>query len=98
VSLKQTRSSYCRPDWRTLALVHVDYDAITTSPIPDAPPDFHTTLFPVTDDSILPGAQKLVDQLKKQHYYTDTANFDLRCQVCKVGLKGETGARQHAMQ
>ncbi|KAG7566880.1 hypothetical protein FFLO_01381 [Filobasidium floriforme] len=76
----------------------IHYDAITTSPVPDAPADFHTTLFPVTDDSILPGAQKLVDQLKKQHYYTDTANFDLRCQVCKVGLKGETGARQHAMQ
>jgi len=75
-----------------------DYDAITTSPIPDAPSDFHTTLFPTSDDTILPGAQKLVQQLKQQHYYTDTANFDLRCQVCKIGLKGETGARQHAMQ
>jgi ubiquitin thioesterase OTU1 len=81
-----------------IVLIRLDYDAMTTSPIPDAPYDFHTTLFPTSDDTILPGAQKLVQELKQQHYYTDTANFDLRCQVCKVGLKGETGARQHAMQ
>jgi ubiquitin thioesterase OTU1 len=35
--------------------------------------------------------------LKGRHYYTDTATFDLRCGVCGVGLKGEKGAREHAM-
>jgi hypothetical protein len=38
-----------------------------------------------------------VDGLKGRHYYTDTATFDLRCGVCGVGLKGEKGAREHAM-
>ena len=36
--------------------------------------------------------------LKSRRYYTDTANFDLRCGICQVGLKGEKGAREHAMQ
>lgn len=64
----------------------------------DAPVDFCTSVFPATDDLILSRASQLVAQLKARHYYTDTQNFDLRCQVCKVGLKGEKGAREHAMQ
>jgi ubiquitin thioesterase OTU1 len=75
----------------------IDYDAITLSPLEDAPPAFHTTVFPMTDTSILPTAEKLVRQLKARHYYTDTATFDLRCGVCGTGLKGEAGARDHAM-
>jgi hypothetical protein len=38
-----------------------------------------------------------VGKLKDDHYYTDTATFDLKCGVCGVGLKGEKGAREHAM-
>jgi len=38
-----------------------------------------------------------VKGLKDRHYYTDTASFDLRCGVCGEGLKGEKGAREHAM-
>lgn len=75
-----------------------DYDAIVAAPMADAPVDFCTTLFPATDDLVLSCASQLVAQLKARHYYTDTQNFDLRCQVCKVGLKGEKGAREHAMQ
>ena len=37
-------------------------------------------------------------QLRARHYYTDTATFDLRCGVCGTGLRGENGARDHAMQ
>jgi len=76
----------------------IDYDALTLSPLPVSPPSFHTTVFPVSDTTIIPTAEKLVSQLKARHYYTDTATFDLRCGVCKVGLKGEKGAREHAMQ
>lgn len=63
----------------------------------DAPASFHTTVFPVHDDSVLDAARELVGKLKEQHYYTDTATFDLRCGVCGEGLKGEKGAREHAM-
>lgn len=75
----------------------LDYDAVSLSPLPSAPPSFHTTVFPVHDDSVLEAAGKLASQLKARHYYTDTATFDLRCGVCGVGLKGESGAREHAM-
>ncbi|WVR06526.1 hypothetical protein IAU60_003557 [Kwoniella sp. DSM 27419] len=76
----------------------IHYDALTLSPVPVSPPSFHTTVFPITDDSILPTAEKLISQLKARHYYTDTANFDLRCQICGKGLTGEKGAREHASQ
>ncbi|KAI9634711.1 uncharacterized protein MKK02DRAFT_16490 [Dioszegia hungarica] len=75
----------------------IHYDAITLSPVESAPPSFHTTVFPVSDDTIVSTAITLVSQLKARHYYTDTSNFDLRCGVCKIGLKGEKGAREHAM-
>ncbi|KAL1413133.1 ubiquitin-specific protease otu1 [Vanrija albida] len=76
----------------------IHYDAITLSPLETSPPSFHTTVFPVNEDDILPTAEKLVTTLRKRHYFTDTANFDLKCGVCGVGLKGEKGAREHAMQ
>lgn len=79
-------------------LTLADYDALTLAPMLDAPPDFHTTVFPVSDQSVMHTAVQLVDKLKSRHYYTDTANFDLRCGVCGTGLRGEKGARDHAMQ
>lgn len=51
----------------------------------------------MADDTIVSTAIELVSKLKARHYFTDTANFDLRCGVCKIGLKGEKGAREHAM-
>ena len=75
----------------------IHYDAVSLSPIEAAPPSFHTTVFPVADQTILLGAETLVAQLRKRHYYTDTATFDLRCKTCGAGLKGEKGARDHAM-
>lgn len=47
----------------------------------DAPREFQITVFPALDTTILPAAQKLVQRLKENRYYTDTASFDLRCQV-----------------
>lgn len=81
-----------------LSLTVSDYDAVTLSPLPVSPPAFHTTVYPVSNQAILDAVQELVRDLKSRKYYTDTANFDLRCGVCGVGLKGERGAREHAMQ
>ena len=75
-----------------------DYDALTLSPLAVSPPSFHTTVFPVSDSTILPTSEKLIANLRARHYYTDTSTFSVRCGVCGVGLKGETGAREHAMQ
>nr|ODN89778.1 ubiquitin thioesterase OTU1 [Cryptococcus depauperatus CBS 7855] len=76
----------------------IHYDAITLSPEKSAPPSFHTTIFSASSLEILETADKLVAQLQARHYYTDTSNFDLKCGVCGKGLKGEKGAKEHAMQ
>jgi ubiquitin thioesterase OTU1 len=70
---------------------------MTLAPEPGAPAAFHTTVFPTSDNATLAAAQTLAARLKSNKYFTDTANFDLRCGVCGVGLKGEKGAREHAM-
>ncbi|WAR54871.1 hypothetical protein PtB15_4B489 [Puccinia triticina] len=85
----------------------IHYNAITLSPIPREelsnqltcfPPelDFDTTIFPTDEDSFLHAALQLVSQLRQMHYYTDTALFTLRCEICKTALVGEKDARSHA--
>jgi len=80
----------------------IHYDAASLAPSPDAPPEWHQTLFPVSaaDDSdpILAGAKKLAGILRGKRAYTNTATFDLRCEICGKGLKGEKEARAHAEQ
>lgn len=70
---------------------------MTLAPMEVAPPSFHTTVFPIADKAVMDAAQKIVEKLKGKKYYTDTAHFDLRCGICGIGLKGEKGAREHAM-
>lgn len=63
----------------------IHYDAATVSPMLDAPADFHQTIMPVVsqgdDDPILTAAKKLADKLRAKKAYTNTATFDLKCQV-----------------
>ncbi|GJE90719.1 OTU-domain-containing protein [Phanerochaete sordida] len=81
----------------------IHYDAATIAPILDAPDDFHQTVVPregedADSDPILAAAKKLADKLRAKRAYTNTATFDLRCQICQKGLKGEKEAREHAQQ
>ncbi|KAI0797963.1 OTU-domain-containing protein [Abortiporus biennis] len=83
----------------------IHYDAATVAPILDAPADFHQTLLPIMSgegeddkDPYLVAAKTLADKLRAKRAYTNTATFDLRCQVCGQGLKGEKEARAHASQ
>ncbi|KAF5389812.1 hypothetical protein D9757_003704 [Collybiopsis confluens] len=81
----------------------IHYDAATLAPMVDAPADWHQTVFPITstntsDDNILIAAKKLADFLRSQKAFTNTATFDLKCEVCGQGLKGEREARAHAEQ
>ena len=63
----------------------IHYDAATVAPMLDAPADFHQTIMPVVsqgdDDPILAAAKKLADKLRAKKAYTNTATFDLKCQV-----------------
>lgn len=66
----------------------IHYDAATVAPFPDSPDVFHQTVFPIQSegdgDPILVAARKLADRLRAKKAYTNTATFDLKCQVVLV--------------
>ena len=68
----------------------IHYDAATIAPFPDAPPEFHQTVVPVADaaegDAVLVAAKRLADKLRAKRAYTNTATFDLKCQVRVMSL------------
>lgn len=87
----------------------IHYDAFTftyldvvpslTFPPPNL--EFDQTSFPadpVLSESMLEAASKLVEQLRKEHQYTDAATFTLRCEQCRKALVGEKEASKHAME
>ncbi|KIO26237.1 hypothetical protein M407DRAFT_202565 [Tulasnella calospora MUT 4182] len=76
----------------------IHYDAVSLTPVPDAPLDFHTTIFPVSSEAIMQGAAQMATKLRAKKAYTNTATFDLKCERCGKGLKGEKEARQHAAE
>ncbi|GJJ12658.1 hypothetical protein Clacol_006902 [Clathrus columnatus] len=76
----------------------IHYDATSLAPTPGAPPDFHETVFPVSNRAILDAASELASRLRSQKKYTNTATFLLKCEVCGKGLKGEKEAREHASE
>ncbi|KAG7447953.1 OTU-domain-containing protein [Guyanagaster necrorhizus] len=78
----------------------IHYDAVTLAPMLEAPTEWHQTVFSVSSaddsDSILVAAKKLTDSLRAKKAFTNTSTFDLKCEQCGQGLKGEKGARAHA--
>ncbi|KAG8703819.1 ubiquitin-specific protease otu1 [Ceratobasidium sp. 395] len=77
----------------------IHYDAVSLAPTPDAPLDFHATVFPIEgSDYISQGATKLASQLRASRKFTNTSTFDLKCEICGKGLKGEKEARAHASE
>ena len=84
----------------------IHYDAVTFTPLEpsasDCYPynlDYDQTQFSRTNEAFaLAGTLDLARKLKAKHYYTDTAGFALRCEVCKTALKGEKEAQAHAKQ
>ncbi|PPQ63060.1 hypothetical protein CVT24_005915 [Panaeolus cyanescens] len=78
----------------------IHYDAASLAPSPEAPAEWHQTLFPIKSndgaDPIIAAATKLATILRGKKAFTNTATFDLKCEQCGQGLKGEKGARAHA--
>ncbi|MCJ1481897.1 ubiquitin-specific protease otu1 [Schaereria dolodes] len=80
----------------------IHYDVIALSPSDPpyrhayAPPDFDTKIFDAADGGILEVAVDLCKILQGKHYFTDTAGFDVVCNVCRTVCKGEKGATEHA--
>ncbi|KAI5806234.1 hypothetical protein EDC01DRAFT_609621 [Geopyxis carbonaria] len=76
----------------------IHYDALALSPAGSLVHDSENDelVFDVEDAEIMQAAVELCQKLRKKNYFTDTKNFDLRCNICKTGLKGEKGAIEHA--
>ena len=81
--------------------IHYDVIALSPSDPPfthsSTPPDFDTKVFDPGDALILQAALSLCKILKERHYFTDTARFNVKCNVCKALVVGERGASEHAM-
>ncbi|KAL8817341.1 MAG: hypothetical protein Q9223_003810 [Gallowayella weberi] len=61
-----------------------------------APPEEDVKIFDRHDDAVLAAAVELCAELQKRHYFTDTAGFQVRCNVCEKTFVGEMGAAEHA--
>ena len=61
------------------------------------PVDFDETKWDTGNDAVLEMAQKLARQLKDAHYFTDTNDFVLKCDVPGCGWigAGAAGASKH---
>ncbi|KAH0827030.1 hypothetical protein J3R83DRAFT_4711 [Lanmaoa asiatica] len=80
----------------------IHYDAATLAPMENAPDEWHQSIFPTTSadtsDPILEAAKKLATILRERRAFTNTATFDLKCEQCGKGLKGEKDASAHAQE
>lgn len=80
----------------------IHYDVVALTPADrlgfgrkaDASKD--TKIFDANDAIILGTAQELCEVLRQRHYYTDTAGFLVKCNVCGWSGNGETAATEHA--
>jgi len=80
----------------------IHYDAAVLAPTPDAPQEFCASVVPASTtaegERVLEALQALATKLRAKRAYTNTATFDLKCEVCGQGLKGEKEARAHASE
>ncbi|KAF8077818.1 hypothetical protein FPV67DRAFT_1775176 [Lyophyllum atratum] len=80
----------------------IHYDAATLAPMAEAPSEWHQAMFPVTalddQDPVMIAVKELAEVLRGKRAFTNTSTFDLKCENCGQGLKGEKDARAHAAQ
>lgn len=101
-TLRVDRFNEGRPKRCILVYSGIHYDVIALSPSDPpytgafAPPDFDTKIFDALDEVVLQTAVELCTVLQGRHYFTDTAGFSIRCNVCGTMAKGEEGATEHA--
>lgn len=74
----------------------IHYEAFAQTPFDGAPCDFDVTVFARSDDAVLAQVRELVHIAQQAHRFTDLAAFQLRCETCRQGLRGEREAQAHA--
>ena len=101
-TLRTDRFNEGMPTRCILVYSGIHYDTIALSPSDPpyahayAPPEFDTKIFDAADAVVLHGAVDLGKILQGKHYYTDTAAFTVKCNICGKACVGENGATEHA--
>ena len=101
-TLRTDRFNEGMPERCILVYSGIHYDAMALSPSDApyttayAPPEFDTKIFDAQDVVVLKAAVELCRVLQGRHYYTDTAAFSVRCNICGKMSVGEKGATEHA--
>ena len=78
--------------------IHYDTIAFVPHGVSTLDTDNDIKLFDSKDDVILEASRQLCGELKKQHYFTDTQKFGIKCNTCGWSGAGEQGAVQHASE
>jgi len=83
----------------------IHYDVLAVTPFVGADPEADRKVFDVIkigdqeeDGGAFDAALKLCKELQTRHYFTDTAGFDVRCNICGQGGNGEKWAMLHAQE
>ncbi|KAK0669963.1 hypothetical protein QBC41DRAFT_355454 [Cercophora samala] len=73
----------------------IHYDRIAFALDLSYPVDCDVTKWDTQDEEVLTKARQLAAQLQKMHYYTDTTDFVIKCEVCNWIGKGMKEAGVH---
>ena len=101
-TLRVDRFNEGSPQRCILVYSGIHYDVIARSPSDPpfknsyAPPEFDVKVFEATEEVVLEAAVELCKVLQGRHYFTDTAAFEINCNVCGHLCVGEKGATEHA--
>ncbi|KAF8250139.1 OTU-domain-containing protein [Wilcoxina mikolae CBS 423.85] len=76
----------------------IHYDALALSPLGASvhDSDRDEMVFDKNDQVVLAAAQELCTKLRQKHYFTDTKNFSVKCNICQKLMKGQNEAVAHA--
>ena len=73
----------------------IHYDRIAFCMDLSYPLEVDVTKWQTDDDVVLPKALELAERLKRLHYYTDTTDFVIKCEICNWIGQGTKEAAQH---
>lgn len=73
----------------------IHYDRIAFTENINYPAEFDITQWPIWDDEVLQKAVQLAEKLQRMHYFTDTTDFVIKCEVCQWIGQGTKDAAAH---
>ena len=73
----------------------IHYDRIAFCMDLSYPVEVDVTKWRTDDDEVLDKARELAQRLQRLHYYTDTTDFVIKCEICNWIGQGTKQAAQH---